>query len=837
MADTSFNKVKYSAADFSTAFDDLRARLLTVFSDDFNDFTLSSIGVMLMDLVANATDSLSFYLDRRASDLYLATVRTRRSAVLLADQLDYKIGASVAASLDLHVALSTPYAFSNTIPKGFQFKGPNELVFETQQTVTFDAGYGPSNIKAIPCYQGVSIAESFVSDGTANQIFKLSRVPADSYIVQGSLQVQVGAGYWSESVFLTVDKTNQFEVSYGSSPAQISFGDGVVGNIPDTGSVITVRYIASRGKAGLIAANYIGWTAVVPLVTNFTPIALTISNPEGSVGGDDPEDLDRVRKLAGKVFNTRKSAITTSDYQALASAFADPLYGRVAVAQAISSRSVADDAVLLSAVQAISNLITPVKLAVNNLTSNTSGNARYKLNTILGALAALQTALDAAAVLSTQTDALQTTVLNNSRTAKNSVAEINNDAQNVIVEATTAAMTVSNLSNAFPCLITGSGTTSDSVLYLAKHAGARGALVSIAHTVGVTLGVAVLGNAITVSYNSNTASEVAAAVLADPVASTLVTPFALGNGSGLVGTVVATNLGFSSFSGIQDTSKAALVASFDKCKSEAQGIQTAAAILTTNLDNNIIANVALSKTKLALLGLDTSTAGSQLYAATQSRLTVSTEVGVQATPSGLWAVLASIDTAVLPLDASGSVALSVGEELVVIQNHVDQILSQDCSANLVSVPILTRNAAGFYAAPSVGLQQALQTYLTVRKDVTHTVQVTSGANYLRPVVLTVRVGVSSGYSLTVTAANVATSVDGVLRGRAFGASLYISELTNAILSTPGVGFANVTISGWLDSASVLQTQGLDSSGNLILASSQVISKGTVTIIPESAVLN
>jgi hypothetical protein len=207
-------------------------------------------------------------------------------------------------------------------------------------------------------------------------------------------------------------------------------------------------------------------------------------------------------------------------------------------------------------------------------------------------------------------------------------------------------------------------------------------------------------------------------------------------------------------------------------------------------------------------------------------------------------VLSDIDAAVVPISTDGTVTNTVGEKLGgpglpipvfgSIYNHVDVLLSDDCKSNLVSVPILTHDAAGFYTAPSLGLQQALQSYLDARKEVTQTVKVTSGEGYLVRPVIVIRAGVKLGYSPSVTAAAISSVVDGVLRDRSFGVSLYLSDFCQVIdTSVAGLAFLNVAISGYNDKDGLLLSDKLDGNGNLIIKESEVITKEQRLTLPVS----
>lgn len=834
------NRVRYAGLDFDTHFDDLRARLQVEFAEDFNDFALSSLGIMLLDLVAYGLDSLSFYLDRRASDAYLVTARTRKGVTRLADQLGYKIGASVASSVDLTVAIETAVAFDVTVPKGFQFNGPNDLIFETAQAVTYAAGSGPTDSKVIPCYQGVTVTENFVSDGSTNQVFQLRRVPDQNFVVQGTVGVTVNAADWSESDFITFDKTDQFSVGYGDDPVTLNFGDGIAGNIPGAGAAITVTYVASRGKAGQVVAGSIT-EATTQLVANFTNIPLTVTQEEASVGGDDTEALSKVKRLAGKVFKSRKVAVTADDYRALAGAFADPLYGRVASAQAISARSAADDLYLKNAIALIEGYLDPVKVSVNALTASQGSYAtaiQTSLNTILTYLNDIGTA-------TTTANNDLATILTNSREAKNSVVEVQNDAADIVVEAATASGELTAMSVATANLAIGAG--SSRVLYLAKVPGAVGASVRVAHLAAPgTLGVTVVNKDITVQLDvTTTAAQVANAVLLSAPAAALVEAYARGDGSGTAASQPSlTSLGYTTpnslaVSGLKDTDQALLQQRFDRCKTEASTIGSAASGVQGKLDNFIIPKTLDAQLQIQTVGLNLTTPGTQLYSVEQQRQAIVPQTTAIVTAAD------DINTAVLVLDTTdangngvpdGTVAASVGAELRNIFDHVDVLLAADCNANLVSVPILTKNSAGFYAGPTTGLQQALQAYLDARKEVTQTVKVTSGENSLRRPVIVLRVGVRLGYSESVVSAAVQTVVDGILRDRAFGASLYVSDLDVEVKdNVEGVAFVNSVISGWNDADSVFQTTELDSNGNLIILPSEVITKEVRTGLPSLTV--
>lgn len=726
-------RARYSGFDFKTINDDLLAKLQVEYADIFNDFAVSSLAIMLLDLIAYGLDGLSFYLDRRALEQYLETATTRRGVARLTRQLGYKMRSAVASAVDGTLSVPTAYGFAIPLRRGFQFQGPNGLIFELARDVTFAAGEtGPSGVaKLVPLYQGQTFNESFVSDGTANQVFDLRRVRDGKYAVQGTVGVVVDGGPWSESPMLRFETSNQFEVGYNDDPPTVRFGDGIAGNIPPAGATVSVTYVATSGKAGQITKRTIT-AEVSPLVVVGTTIQLSITNAAGSDGGDDPESLDEARVNAPASWNARHVAVTQPDYEAVAGSFADPLAGRVAVAQALVSRSADDDLALRSYLKTIRDQVgspvVPTTAAVASL--------RSRLANITAELDAIQASLTSLAGHTSTTNAAVAAMLTAGRQAQGAAAQLS----------------------------------------------------AVASAIG--------SNAAAVKAILSTFSVVGAMTTEQIRQTTLNSLNAMLDGVTASASVVTTEAGV---------------------------VTTAAAAVSTQ--------GTTASGELTDAGTDLTTPGTDLFDLAASRSALVAIVGVDGTtPTAAYNDLRSIEAVVV--DDATSAQTTIETACAAIFAHVDKILADDCQANLVTVPILSKDAGGFYVAPSNSLIQALQAHLDECKEVSQTVVVTSGSDYLLPAALTVRVGVLANYSLTVIQTAVQAAIDGILRGRKFGAALYVFDF-RGLSSIEGVVFANVTINGYQSGAAVL-TDRNDVSGNLIALRRDLLTKGTVNITTEFA---
>lgn len=745
---SSLNRAIYSGYDFDSHTDELRARTQVLFASVFNDFAQSSLGILLLDHSAYALDTLTFYLDRRASDLLLPTARTRRAHVLHARQLGYKVRGAVASTADLQVQLKTAQLLPVVIQKGFQFQTADGTIFEAAEEVTF----APSETqKTIAVYEGETVTETFVSNGTENQRFVLRRIPTGKWIAGGSSCLVNGA-QWSEATFLDYPASDQYEVTYAGSPPTLNFGDGIVGNIPDTGATILFTFVATKGKTGQVEAGAIN-KARATLTVNFQTVQLIVSNAEGSKGGDEPESLEEIRALAPAFWKTRGVAVTQSDYEALSGSYADPLAGRVAVARAVVAHSAESDLTLRTTLGLINTSVSePLPVVTQAVQDATSS-----LDQCDDDLTSLGTDFTSIATKASGIDTDLQSAIAAARVTKTKTSDINAESSLITSNTTDVSSELSNIDSdvsagkAFVNALTGGGSTTITT-------GDRAAIIAYFDSIQTS-------------------------------------------------------------SGDIDTLRSKIVV-------ENGNILSASSTIDSSTSSQITV-MGQARDKAADIGLTVPSAGSLLQTAEGSRLSIVAELGTDGPPAtGIRGDLQTISTVVQ------DVSTEVEGYTQDLYDHIDGILSADCKANLISVPILTRDAAGFYTSPTIALIRSLQEYLDARKEVTQVVRVISGEDYLVPAVIRCRISVLTGRSMQRVKATAEAAIDNALRDRAFGDSLYLKELYDALSVISGdVGFVNVEILGYDDGGTTL-TSKLDADGNLIVDSIDIVTKGSVTVTTE-----
>jgi len=427
---TQLTRVRWAGLDFDTHEDELLARLQIKFASVYNDFAVSSMGIMLVDIFSYGLDTLSFYLDRRATDNFLVTSRTVSSATRLSRQLGYKPGPASASSVDLSVSLASTFTFAVSIPFGFQFKGPAGLIFESQEDVVFVAG--DTSTKILTASEGETLTQSFFSDGSENQVFDISNVPEDKFVVgrgtsgQSRVFVTVDGSEWAEEEFIQFGETEQYEIGYTDNPPTLRFGDSIAGKIPSPSAEIKIVYFASSGVDGSATAETIT-QSVNPLVVSFETIGLNVSNVQGTSGGSNPEALSSIKANAPSVFKSRGVNITLEDYEARSKSFVDPVFGAIAVARAINVRGSSSDAFLSSALASIrassASYIPITSTAVDAIEADSAS--------IVTSIADVQTDDSALALDLSEIDAAEVTARDSNESSRTAAGVIQSNASGV----------------------------------------------------------------------------------------------------------------------------------------------------------------------------------------------------------------------------------------------------------------------------------------------------------------------------------------------------------------------------------------------------------------------
>jgi len=164
-----------------------------------------------------------------------------------------------------------------------------------------------------------------VSDGTPAQTFTTRFAPVLAPAPEETLEADTPGGDWvdweardSFAVSAADDRHFAIDPVHGEirlGPELREPGGGLVrhGAIPAKGTVLRMsRYRHGGGRAGNVAAG------TVTVLRSAIPGVATVTNPRAALGGVDPQSVRSARERSALQIRTRYRAVTTEDYEFLA---------------------------------------------------------------------------------------------------------------------------------------------------------------------------------------------------------------------------------------------------------------------------------------------------------------------------------------------------------------------------------------------------------------------------------------------------------------------------------------------------------------------------------------
>lgn len=332
-------QIDYTDKDY----DSLRLALLR-FAElrlpEWTDRNPADIGMLMLDLFAYVGDTVLYYQDRMANELFLDTAVETASIVSHLGLIGYSLAPANPASADLDLTFD-PGLASVVIPTGAQFRTVGLEVaqsfefIEPALTIQLDsdqvetAADGRLVYRRLPVRQGRTVPATVIGSAhdEANQSFALGTGPvlADTVV----LEVDEGAGWvlWERRDALLHDvgpdgrlrmsnpDGRHYVVLYdGLGRARAQFGgDGRFGMRPPLGANnIRASYVEGGGAAGNVPPGMIR-EALTPI-----PQLHAVTNPQSASGGTDVQDAAEAARIGPAAYRARQRAVTLEDYEAMA---------------------------------------------------------------------------------------------------------------------------------------------------------------------------------------------------------------------------------------------------------------------------------------------------------------------------------------------------------------------------------------------------------------------------------------------------------------------------------------------------------------------------------------
>lgn len=292
--------------------------------NQFKDYNFESSGLTtLLDVLAYNTYYNAFYLNMVSTETFLSTAQRRNSIVQLARSLNYTPRSVTSSKMIASLKVIPTYTPTSIIvPKYTKFETITEdgrFFFMTNEAHTFvpnaNNDYILDNVTLI---EGKQITEKYIvntNDVTQRFIINNANVDTNTIVVRviNSISDSTVRVFNIADNIVNLDGNSlvYFIQEVEDGKFEIFFGDGVTGAPVTTGNLIYIEYLVSSGTA----ANNIQFAQLISTVADIDNIIVTVTTP--SNGGDDREDIERIRFNAPKSYASQNRAITTEDYSSL----------------------------------------------------------------------------------------------------------------------------------------------------------------------------------------------------------------------------------------------------------------------------------------------------------------------------------------------------------------------------------------------------------------------------------------------------------------------------------------------------------------------------------------
>lgn len=325
MSRTTTKGIDYTSKDYESFRSDM-IKQLGIKMPEYTDIRQSDAGIVILELLAQGLDILSYYQDAMANEAYLVTEELRSNALKWCYLLGYVPRASTPTEFTQVFVLSSAQLKDTVIPKGTVVKTKGSIAepsiyFETKEDLIIPAGKLGDEMSdneylyKTKVVQGISVSNEIVGSSTevADQSFTLKYSPVilDSIV----LYVNEGSGpvKWERvDNFVDSNATSQvYTVSINDNDeAIITFGDGVFGKIPSYyKNGIFCNYRVGGGEQGNVGANMINL-----LDSNIALVDRTFNPYTCDVRGENKETLEEIKRNAPNSNRTKWGALTTTDF-------------------------------------------------------------------------------------------------------------------------------------------------------------------------------------------------------------------------------------------------------------------------------------------------------------------------------------------------------------------------------------------------------------------------------------------------------------------------------------------------------------------------------------------
>ena len=351
--------IDYAGTDFYAIRQNLLEYIKAVYPIDYQNYSESDLGLMLIEVVAYMGSVLSLKGDMLANENYLRTVKNRNNLKKLLELVGVDMkgplgaagGAVLETSEDLPLEANFPLlikpedrVFSITskedgAPVNYTlYLIENNTIKDLDNTLgTIELAYADALNINPTVFTNLALVEGSLSvqEGTFDTLEGNKRISlTDGPIIEGSIQVFIttpNADHEANGAYTQVDRL--FSASGGTDKifqsvysdnyaATLLFGDNSLGISPPAGSTFTVLYRTGGGSRGNVGAEFINVSTKAYLDNSpLNYVTFVTENRTALTGGAPAETAQHAKKYAPYTFKRQDRVVTLEDYIAIGNTF------------------------------------------------------------------------------------------------------------------------------------------------------------------------------------------------------------------------------------------------------------------------------------------------------------------------------------------------------------------------------------------------------------------------------------------------------------------------------------------------------------------------------------
>jgi len=318
---------KFANLDFDQIKTEIKSYLRA--NSTFTDFDFEGSNFsVLIDTLAYNTYINAFNSNMIVNESFLDSATLRENVVSLARNIGYvprsRTAAKAQVSFSTEVNTTSPTA---TLQAGLVCTGNvdnTSYTFAIPENITTSVVNNVATFENIDVYQGIFLTKQFTVDTSLNQKFVLDNSYIDtstiSVYVKGPGDTGLGVEYALVDNILNLESTSKIFLiqEVQDEKYEILFGDGLLGEKLENGSVVTVHYIVTDGVDGNGASLFSYSGSVKDSGGNIpNPGSVTVTTTQAAQNGSGVESVDSIKYFAPRIYSSQYRAVTARDYEAI----------------------------------------------------------------------------------------------------------------------------------------------------------------------------------------------------------------------------------------------------------------------------------------------------------------------------------------------------------------------------------------------------------------------------------------------------------------------------------------------------------------------------------------